>query len=461
MNIVILGAGEIGRHIAESLAKTSARVVVIERDKNLVHELDGVIDGKIIGGCGSMVDVLIKAQADECDLFMALTSDTGTNLVACSSVKRINNTPGLRVIARSAPLSPSEEAVRRVYGIDNAAHFEIDYIFSSERLVATELEKYIRNPSSLQVLEIAGGDIEMQRVSIAGGSKADGSTLRQLELVEGVRAVAVHRENRYFVPKADDILEPGDEITLFGNQTNLKQALTLFDRRKRETHPRVVIFGGGEYGVTLANKLLAWDNRVTLLDRDPRVCARLSDELSGATVLLSDATSLQSLKEADVGSADYFVATTQSDEDNVMTCLQAHDLGPVTCLTLIHRADYAKVLSGSGTRLGIKAAISPREATLSTLQRFVNDHTAHKISEFSYGGQVHADLIETVVAANSAIAGKRVCDIDWPENCIVVGRARGNSAKLPSATETLEAGDNIFVMLEPKSIKSFMKLAGR
>lgn len=235
MNIVILGAGEIGRHIAESLAKTSHQVLVIERDPALVKELAPVIDGKILAGCGSKVDTLIEAEAETCDLFMALTSDTGTNLVSCSHVKRINPKPNLRVIARSSPLSPKEEAVRRIYGIDNAAHFNIDYVFSSERLVATELEKFIRNPSSLQVLEIAGGDIEMQQVCIAGGSKADGSTLRQLELVEGVRAVAVHRENRYFVPKADDALAPGDEITLFGNQTNLKQALPLFDRRKRES----------------------------------------------------------------------------------------------------------------------------------------------------------------------------------------------------------------------------------
>ena len=461
MNIVILGAGEIGRHIAESLARTSHTVLVIERDRSVANEINTIIDGKIIIGCGSMLDTLIEAEAEACDLFMALTSDTSTNLVACSIVKRINNNPELRVIARSSPLSPKEEAVRRVYGIDNSAYFKIDYVFSSERLVATELEKFIRNPSSLQVLEIAGGDIEMQQVSIAGGSKADGSTLRALELVEGVRAVAVHRENRYFVPKADDVLEPGDEITLFGNQTNLKQALTLFDRRKRKTHPRVVIFGGGEYGVTLANKLLAWDNRVTLLDRDPEVCRRLSAELDGATVLQSDATSLHNLKEAEVGSADFFVATTQSDEDNVMTCLQAHDLGPVTCLTLIHRADYAKVLSSSGTRLGIKAAISPREATLSTLLRFVTEDPSHKIAELNYGGKTHGELIETMVADTSPIAGRRVCDINWPDNCIVVGRARGNNAKLPSATETLEIGDNIFVMVDPKSRKSFMKLVGR
>jgi len=66
-----------------------------------------------------------------------------------------------------------------------------------------------------------------------------------------------------------------------------------------------------------------------------------------------------------------------SDEDNVMTCLQAHNLGTDNCLTLIHRTDYARAISTSGRHFGVLAAVSPREATLRDIERFITSDKFH------------------------------------------------------------------------------------
>ncbi len=489
MHIVILGAGEIGRHIAEELGKTRHTVIVIERDQAVAEELNDNDNVQVIPGDGSMVSVLLEARADSCDLFIALTSDSITNLATASLVKQINGNATLRTLARTNPLTMEERAMRSTMGIDDASRFNVDYVFSSEHLAATELDKYIRNPSSLRVIEIAGGRIEMQQVTIAGGSKADGTNLINLELPPEVRVATVHRENRHFVPKAWDKLEAGDEVTLFGNQSELKNTLPLFDRRKRGTHRNIVIFGGGEYGVALGSKLISWGDKVTVIDRDAEACARLPGELPGARIEQADATSLPKLKELNVGNADFFVATTQSDEDNVMTCLQAHGLGNVTCLTLIHRADYARVLSGSGTRLGIKAAVSPREATLNDLLRFVTEDSSHLVAELGFG-----ELIETTVTHRNFAEGMMVKEVKWPDDCVVIGRVRhkpsdpaaaagGKSAtgddeakpepkpkpgpgsagnkltsKLPSAEDTIRLGDNLFVFIVPAKKRELLRL---
>lgn len=455
MKIVILGAGEIGRHIAEHLANTQHDAVVIERDPLLAAELEKM-DGTVVTGDGSMVRVLEEANAGQCDLFMALTSDPATNLAAAAIVKQMNSNEALKTIARTSHHSFNEESARVRLGIDDAELFNVDYVFSSERLAATELVKYIRNPSALRVIEIAGGSIEMQQVTIAGKSKADGHTLKEMELPPGVRVAAVHRENRYFIPTAEDRLEASDEVTMFGNQTALKNTLPLFDRRKRGAHRQVFIFGGGEYGAALAKLLLDWDHHVTILDRDPKACDRLKKEMPGVTVESVDATSLAELKELNVGKADYFVATTQSDEDNVMTCMQAHDLGDVTCLTLIHRADYARVLSGAGTRLGIKAAVSPREATLNDLLRFISEDSSHVMAELDFG-----ELIETTVKPECAADGRTVAAIPWPSNCVVVGLGHKRKVKLPAAGDIVRGGDNLYAVVDPKSRPALLRLLGR
>ena len=65
-----------------------------------------------------------------------------------------------------------------------------------------------------------------------------------------------------------------------------------------------------------------------------------------------------------------------------MSCLQAHTLGAKSCLTLIHRADYAAAISASGHHFGIRAAVSPREATRREIQRFITTDRYHVLKKF-------------------------------------------------------------------------------
>ncbi|MDB4374238.1 NAD-binding protein, partial [Akkermansiaceae bacterium] len=117
--------------------------------------------------------------------------------------------------------------------------------------------------------------------------------------------------------------------------------------------------------------LESWSCRVRIFEKDVDLASELADKLSNTTVINADATSLSELEEEQIGDADFFVATSSSDEDNVMTCLQANSLGTANCLTLIHRADYAKAISGSGRHLGVVAAVSPREASRKEIARFI------------------------------------------------------------------------------------------
>ena len=85
------------------------------------------------------------------------------------------------------------------------------------------------------------------------------------------------------------------------------------------------------------------------------------------------------MKEENINEVDFFVAATEVDEDNVMTCLQAHSIGAKQCLTLIHREDYADAITGFSERVGIMAAVSPRKATRQDLMRFVTSDRYHLV----------------------------------------------------------------------------------
>ena len=209
--------------------------------------------------------------------------------------------------------------------------------------------------------ELARGRIELQQVRVGEGSDVVGRSLRDLKSPEHTRVAMVGRESAHFVPTADTELRAGDVVTIFGEPRRLRTFAERIQSGKGKIEaPRVVIFSGGEYGFSLAQMLESWDFRVRIFESDPELCQNLAERLSNTTIINADATVVAELEEEQVGDADFFIATSTDDEDNVMTCLQANTLGAKTCLTLIHRADYADAISNSGKHFGVRCRDQPK-----------------------------------------------------------------------------------------------------
>ena len=446
MNIIIVGAGEIGRHLAVSLSKEAHSIVVIEQDPHIASELEQQLDARVLTGDGAVASLLVEAGVAECELFLALTSRNTVNVMAASIAKKLN---AAKVIARVHPGLQREEWL-----FDYRGHFGIDHVFSSERLSAIELSKFIRNPDSLLVEEIARGRIELQQVRVAEQSDVVGKRLADLKAPERTRVASITRGGEHFVPSADDALAAGDVVTIFGNPNKLQKLSTRLKKGSgKDEALRVVIFGGGEYGFSLAQMLESCHCKVRIFEKDPVRAEELTGLLANTTVINTDGTVLSELQEEQVGEVDFFVSTGGSDEDNVMTCLQANNLGAKNCLTLIHRADYADAISATGRHFGVLAAISPREATRRELERFLTSDRFHTVKKMGAG-----EVIETQVAKGSIAAEHMISEVDWPEGCVLVARMRELHAIVPGPEDVLRPGDTIYAMVAPKVRKKFLKL---
>lgn len=446
MKITVLGAGEIGRHIATSLSALAHQIVVIESDKLIVRELEEQLDARVVNGTGTSVEVLIDAGVGDTELFLALTSSNECNVMACTLAKKLG---AQKVIARVHPGLQREEWL-----FDYKGNFEIDHIFSSERLSAIELAKFVRNPDSIAVEEIARGRVELQQVRVSASSGLIQVPLKELKFPESTRIAVITRGKGSFIPAADDCIEIDDVVTIFGDPRNLKKlANSLQLVKKQREKLRVVIFGGGEYGFALAQMLEGWDCRVRIFEKSEDRALALTEMLSNSTVLNADGTYLAELEEEQIGEADFFIATSGSDEDNVMTCLQAHNLGTETCLTLIHRTDYARVIGKSGKYFGVMAAVSPREATLRDIERFITSDKYHLVKSFGAG-----DVIEVVIKEGSSVCGEVVRDISWPRGCILMAKMSGVQVSVPSSKDILQEGDTLYTMVDKKALKPLLKL---
>ena len=450
MKIIIVGAGEIGTHLALFLSQKNHTIVVIDSEESVASELESKIDARVLVGDGTSPNVQLEADVPGCDVFFALTSENNINLVASTVAKKFE---AKRTVCR---LHQSLEAQFLLYDLGDV--FGADEFFSSERLAAVDLSKYIRNPhpdGDRVVEEIAGGFIELMELKVPAGSKVIGKSLRELEFPKRSRVCVIKRFKQILIPTASEELRKGDVLTIAGPQSAVAEIVKWVEPKKQFSQGKnVVIFGGGDYGVALAQTLSAsgGDYRIRIFESNLELCETLADKLSNVTILNADATSLAELQEENVGDADFFVAATTRDEDNVMTCLQAHSLGATHCLTLFHRADYADAITKFKGQMGILAAVSPREATRNMLMRFVADsfHLLRKLDG--------AELIEISVAENSPAEGKRVRDVAWPEGCILVGLWHSSDVKVPSADDQIEGGDNIYALVTDQAKKGFVKL---
>jgi len=89
VNIVIVGAGEVGKHLAESLSTQLHNITVIEASEETSEDLNESLDASVLCGNGASATTLAEANVGECDLFLALTSRDNTNLVSASIAKSL------------------------------------------------------------------------------------------------------------------------------------------------------------------------------------------------------------------------------------------------------------------------------------------------------------------------------------------------------------------------------------
>jgi trk system potassium uptake protein TrkA len=307
----------------------------------------------------------------------------------------------------------------------------------------------------LIVEEVARGRIEIQQMPLHQGSPAVGKTLRDVNLPARVRVGSIQRSGKSMVPDGQEVLRAEDIVTLFGSPRILQEVAPMF-RGPASDQVRVVIFGGGEYGLALAQMLEGGRFRTRIFEKSAKRCEYLSSVLQRTTLIHGDATSLRQLREEQIGGADFFVGATSDDEDNVMTCLQAKDLGVKHCVTLIHRADYADAITRAGSKLGIVGAVSPRVATARDLMRFVTDETFNTLIRLQGG----IDVIEFTVPEGGALNGKRVVEVGWPKGSGLVSLTHGSQALVPTGNDVLQAGDLVVAMVAGPSLAEFRKLIG-
>ncbi|MEM9159614.1 MAG: Trk system potassium transporter TrkA, partial [Verrucomicrobiota bacterium] len=340
--------------------------------------------------------------------------------------------------------------------INHQSHFGIDHLINPEALAAVELAKRIRNPGRVAVEDFGRGQIEVKKVIVQKGATIIGKPLHEQKLPGNIRVGLIFREGKTIVAKANSVLHAGDEVTLFGHPDSIFESQALFDPTSKGSQKiSVTLLTGSEISISLIRLLNNPRFKLRIIERDLATCKKLSVTHPQVTIIHGEGTSLRVLEEEEVGESDFFVACSKDDEDNIMTCLQAHKLGARRTLLAINRADYLEILDKLKDSLGVDLAVSPRIAATNEILRYIGKKPYMEVGD---QGDETTTLIEARVGPNSTVIGKSLREIPLPDECVIVGLEHNYRPKMPTGDDVLHAGDSLIAVIGKEQMKSFLKL---
>lgn len=441
MNIIILGAGQVGGTLAENLVREENDIMVIDTNAERLRDLQNRLDIGTLQGSGSYPDILRQAGAENADMLIAVTNSDEVNLVACQIAYQLFHTP--TKIARVR----ANEYLAEKADLFGEGHFEVDVLISPEQLVTDYIMRLIQYPGALQVLDFANGLAQLVAIRAYFGGLLIDKTLGELTAHLAkyqAQIVAIYRSNRSIPLTSETAIEIGDEVFFVGATKYIIDVMSTL-RRLENPYKRIMIAGGGNIGFRLADSLED-DYQVKLLERGHDRARYIAEKLDKTIVLIGDASDRELLADENIENIDVFCAVTNDDEVNIMSCLQAKRMGAKHVMALITRTAYVDLIEG-GT---IDIAFSPQQATIGCILTHIRQGDIANVHSLRRGA---AEAIEVVAHGDdktSRVIGRKLNSIKLPKDTHIGAIVRAGKVLIPTDETVIETEDHVILFLVDK-----------
>lgn len=443
MQVVVVGAGEIGWYLAERLGAEGHDVVVVESDSHRAAAISGQLDVQVITGSGTRLSVLEAAGVREADLVAAVTQLDEVNLVACMLAKELSEGRPIETVIRiqDEELRTDRLLIERVGA---------DLVIDPDADTADEIIELVHSTGADEVYPMANGEL-----LVIGGTITDDAALANQNLADVARAFepnwpflfgAVTRDGVTTIPRGDQTLEVGDHVRVLTTKTARREILQLIGAPAVAAR-RVMILGGGAIGSRVASALQDEGAEVVLVERDAERAEHLAASTSKIIVVHGDITDTELLAAEKVGRMDAVIASTGEDSSNVLACAYAAAEGAAFTVAVLHRLALLPLVQ----RFGINAALSPRTASANAVLRHVRGGTT-AVATF-LESNVEVDEIE--VEAGSRADGAKVMDLHLPRGVLLGATiAADGTAEIVRGQTELAAGDHLVVFTRPAALEA-------
>ena len=444
MNIVLLGAGTIGTHLASVLSQEGHSVIVVDRDPKALEKISQTADIATRLGSGTDCHLLEEIKEFSPDFFIAMSNDDETNLVACSLAKNLGYPKTVARIRQNTFLDKMKLDLSHLFGVD--------HIMGTELIIAHDILKCILNPGNLAVENFAHGAVQMRTIVIPERFGQAGKPLAQMNLLDNLLVGLIRRKTDLIFPKGQDLLLPGYEATVIGKASTMNNLHSIFDIPKK-TVKSAVLIGGSGVAMHLTRLLEEQNINVKIIEQDENKCMKLARLFPNAIILNYDGTHLDVLKEERVYNADVFIACTQSHETNILAAMLGKQVGCKEVIASVSDESVIPLLE----HFDIAYTLSERTSITRRIQVILHNDTFISLASL-YDNQ--AKIMEVKISQRSKLVGAPIADLRpiLPKNFLIAMVENQQGITIPKGNNLLSPGDKAIVICGPENIETMKKI---
>lgn len=441
MKIVIAGAGEVGTHLAKLLSNENQDIIIIDKDREKLAELDA--DYNLMTECGSPTSFFAQKDASvgSADLFIAVTPFESTNLVACSIAKSLGAKCTVARVSHYGFLDPDNRGTMDRMGVDRLIYPE--YLAAKEIVTALE-HSWVRN-----WFELHEGRIILVGVKLRDNAPLAGMQLKDFASMGHFHVSAIRRNNETIIPRGNDSMLSGDILYITTTREHVDELVRLCGKVQRKIK-RVLIMGGSKIAIRLVD--MASDRfRFTIIDNNRETCNRLCEKCPDADIIFGDARDPDVLLDAGIDDSDAFITLSPSSESNILTTLTAKEFGIAKSVAEVEDIQFI----AQAESLGIGTVINKKLLAGSSIFQLLLDAD---VSTSKCLALTDAEVAELEVKPNAKITRGPVRDLRLDSNMTLAALIRDDQGMLVTGNTTFRAGDRVMIFCLAGSLHKAEKL---
>lgn len=439
LKVVIVGAGEVGYHIAQRLTQESKQVVVVDQSAEALRRVTEILDVQTFQGSGCSPVVLSDAGIMDADIFLAVTDSDEINIIACLFANAISPTVIKIARIRNEEYNLYQDALtNKPLSISTIINPEIEVIKAIDRMLAV--------PGAVDFSEFAEGRVKLVGIRIEKGPLIDKQLMFFRDAVpdSNVLIASIVRGEDLIIPSGRDTIKVGDIVYFACRDTSMASVL-LASGRDVDPIKDVLIIGGGNIGLRLAVLFERKGLHVKIVDKSESRCQYLAEKLNSALVLRGDGTDQDFLREENVGEMDVVISLTSDEETNILSCLLAKNLGAKKTVTRVNKVAYQPLVNA----IGIDHSVSPRLSAVNSILHHIR--RGKVLSSVSIRGE-GAEALEAIAQADSELVGKPIKTLALPRGTLLLAIVRGKEVLIPSGDSVIVPDDRIIILTTRENV---------
>ncbi|RKD88474.1 Trk system potassium transporter TrkA [Mangrovibacterium diazotrophicum] len=441
MKIVIVGAGEVGTHLAKMLSREDHDIVLMDDDTEKLNKLSSQVDLLTITGYANSFKDLKDAGVAKSDLLIAVTPYEERNIMASIMAKDMG-------VGRTVARINNGEYLEEKYK-EKLRNLGVDELIYPESLAGKEVASSVKQVGTRQLIEFSGGKLILMGIKIRENAPVLNKSFEELSYIESeIRAVAINREAKTIIPHGRDYVRAGDIIFFITTRTYMNK---VFELTGKEIFPvrNIMILGGSRIAQKTVERL--GDNyNIKIIESDKIRSQKVADRFENVLVINGDGRNLDLLKEERIERMDAFIAVTGNSETNILSCHMAKKLGIKRTVAEVENIDFM----GIAESMDIGSLINKKLIAASYIYKYT---LGAQVNQAKCLTASEAEVFELIATEGSKITQTPIKDIGFPEDAILGGIIRGQMSFVVKGDSEIQPGDKVVVFALPSAIRKLDK----